>query len=344
MALRFIERWFLLAVTAASVASASSAPLLRAGGSTLITPVMRKWASEYGAATGASVDYASVGSGQGIAGMTEKSLDFGCTDAPMSTAELEQADKRGGTVVHIPLTMGAVAPIYNVPGITARLRFSGPVLAAIFLGRIQRWDDPALRALNPDTPLPNEAIGVVHRMDSSGTTYVWTDFLSKTSPEWLETVGTGKIVAWPTGTSANGNEGVAGQVKLFPYSIGYAQLTYGIQEALAYGAVENRAGEFIEPQPAAVTAAADASLTIIPDDLRFSITDAPGNASYPVSATTWAVVYVNQPDGKGPAIADFLRWVVHDAQQFSEPLHYAPLPAALVERAERKINEIAASQ
>ena len=344
MASRFILLGVLSTAAVTAVASAHVAPPLRAGGSTLITPVMRKWVSEYGTATGASVDYASIGSGRGIAGMTDRSLDFGCTDAPMNAAELQQADARGGVVVHVPLAMGAVAPIYNVPDVKTRLRFSGPVLAAIFLDRIQRWNDPALQALNPGTPLPDQAIGVVHRMDSSGTTYVWTDFLSRTSPAWAGEIGTGKTVAWPTGTSANGNEGVAGQVKLFPYSIGYAQLTYGIQEAVAYGAVENRAGAFIEPQPTAVTAAADASLTAIPDDLRFSITDMPGNSSYPISAMTWAVAYANQPDGKGSAIADFLSWVIHDGQQFSEPLHYAPLPAALVLRAEQKIDELTAKQ
>ena len=334
----------LVGISVASLAFANTPPALQAGGSTLVTPLMRKWATEYGAATGATVDYASVGSGQGIVGMTDRSFDIGCTDAPMTNGEIEQASQRGGAIVHIPLTMGAVAPIYSVPEVKERLRFSGPVLAGIFLGHIQRWNDPALQALNSGVALPDRSIGVVHRMDSSGTTYVWTDFLSKTSPEWAAAIGTGKTVPWPTGTSANGNEGVAGQVKLFPYSIGYAQLTYGIQNALAYGAVENREGAFIEPRPATVTAAADASLTTISADLRFSITDAPGKDSYPVSSTTWAIVYVNQPVGKAQAITDFLHWVVHEGQQFSEPLQYAPLPSALVERAEHQIGEIATNQ
>jgi phosphate transport system substrate-binding protein len=305
---------------------------------------MRKWASEYGTAAGVTVDYASVGSGQGIAGMTGRNFDFGCTDAPMTDDELKGAAESGGAVVHVPLTMGAVAPIYNLQGVKQRLRFSGPVLAGIFTGRIHRWNDPALRALNASADLPDEEILVVHRMDSSGTTYVWTDYLSKVSPEWEKAVGRGKTVEWPVGIPAKGNEGVAGQVKLFADAIGYAQLTYGIQESLAYGSVENRAGEFVEPRPGAVTAAADSSLTTIPDDLRFSISDAPGKDSYPVSATTWAVVYVDQPERKGKDVADFLRWVIHQGQQFSEPLHYAALPSALVERADVKISQIAAGR
>jgi len=339
MARRLVLVAFLLV---ASDWRALAAPLgLRAGGSTLVTPVMREWTVEYGTKKGITVDYASVGSGQGITGMTDTSFDFGCTDAPMSDGELKKALLNGGPVLHIPVAMGAVAPIYNLPEVKERLRFSGPVLAATFLGRIERWNDPALQALNPGVALPNEAIGVVHRMDSSGTTYVWTDFLSKTSPEWEKAVGTGKSVDWPVGVSATGNEGVAGQVKLFPGSIGYAQLTYGIQESLAYGSVENSSGAFIEPRPSAVTAAADSSLTLIPDDLRFSMTDAPGQDAYPVSATTWAIVYVKPPSGKGRDVADFLRWVIHDGQRFNEPLHYAALPPALVERAERKIDQLA---
>jgi phosphate ABC transporter phosphate-binding protein len=338
---RTMEVMAFLVIAMASFCDAAGSEALRGGGSTLVDPVMEKWVSEYRRLTGVSVDYASVGSGKGIAGMTEKKLDFGCTDAPLSDQELKAAETLGGTVVHVPVAMGAVAPIYNLPEVKERLRFSGPVLAGIFAGSIHHWNAPELQVLNPKIALPDQEIAVVHRLDSSGTTYVWTEYLAKVSPEWKEKIGVGKTVPWPVGAAGKGNEGVAGQVKLIPWSIGYAQLTYGIQESLQYGSVQNSDGQFVEPRPAAVTAAAEKLLREIPEDLRFSITDSPGSESYPISSATWAVAYVRQPGGKGREVADFLRWVIHQGQQFSEPLHYAPLPEALVDRADAKIEEIA---
>ncbi len=331
---------FLLIVLAFAIAQpavAAEEATLHAGGSTLITPLMRKWASEYRKLTGISVDYASTGSGMGITGMTDQSLDFGCTDAPMSDAELKVAADKGGAVNHLPLAMGAVAPVYNLPGIKAPLRFTGPLLADIFMGRVHRWNDPAIASINPGVSLPDQAIATVHRLDSSGTTYVWADYLARVSPEWKSKLGVAKLIDWPTGIAAKGNEGVAGQVKQIPDSIGYAQLGYGISEVLSVGAVKNAEGEFIEPRPAAITTAAENSESVIPEDLRFSIVDARGKGSYPVSSVTWAVLYVKQPSGRDKLVHDFLRWAIHDGQQYAEPLSYAPLPLPLAARAESQV-------
>jgi len=315
---------------------------VRAGGSTLVYPIMQKWIAEYRQLKGVEVDYASTGSGRGIAGMIEKTLDFGCTDAPLSDSDLKRAGDIGGVVVHVPLVMGAVAPIYNLPEVSGPIRFSGAVLANIFLGKVQKWNDPALTALNATLALPDKSIAVVYRLDSSGTTYVWTDYLSKVSPAWKTSPGVGKTVEWPVGVAAKGNEGVAGEVKQIPGSIGYAQLSYGLQNEVQSGLVQNAVGDFVAPQPAAITVAATESLSTIPNDLRFSITDAPGMGAYPISGATWAVVYVNQPPDKGQDVVNFLHWVLHDGQQYSAALYYAPLSPALVDRAEEKLSQITA--
>jgi phosphate transport system substrate-binding protein len=298
---------------------------------------MRKWISEYKKVSGVTVEYESNGSGKGISDMTDRSVDFGCSDAPMSDEELKAAPKVGGAVVHVPLTLGAVAPVYNLPDIKERIGFSGRLLARIFLGQLRRWNDPELQALNPGVQLPDREIAVVHRLDSSGTTYVWTEFLSKVSPEWQSRVGLGKTVPWPIGLAGRGNEGVAGLVKQNPWSIGYAQVTYGVRESLQYGRVENAAGEFVEPLPAAITAAAEGLMKELPEDLRFSMTNGPGSGSYPISAVTWALAYTTPPDGKAKQLSDFLRWIVHDGQQYGEALEFAPLPQPLIDRGEAKI-------
>ena len=323
-----------------AIAAATSTAPLQGGGSTFVAPIMNVWVSEYRERTGGDVTYASLGSGRGIEGMLDRSFDFGCTDGPLSDAELRRARAIGGEIVHVPLVMGAVAPIYNLPGVHDRLRFSGAVLADIFLGKIERWNDPALIELNAGVPLPDAAIGVVHRIDSSGTTYVWTDYLAKVSPEWKARLGVGKVVSWPVGIGGNGNQGVAGQVKQNPYTIGYAELSYGIDQVVQYGSVRNAAGEFIAPDPASVTTAAEASLAQIPDDLRFSITDAPGAGSYPISGTTWAVAYAVQQGDKGRALVDFLRWTIRSGQERAQRMHYAPLSPGLVRRAEAALDSI----
>jgi phosphate ABC transporter phosphate-binding protein len=313
---------------------------LNGGGSSFVYPMMSKWASEYQKATGVKVNYQSIGSGGGIQQMTAKTFDFGCTDAPMNEEQLKKAEATGGAVVHIPLVMGAVVPIYNLEGITQPLRFSGPVLANIYLEKIKKWNDPELAKLNPGVELPDKDILAVHRSDGSGTTYIWVDYLSKISPEWKATIGVGTSVKWPGGLAAKGNEGVAGKVSQAPGGIGYVELIYALQNKIKYGTVQNRDGQFVTPSLESVTAAATGALTDIPEDLRYSLTDAPGKDSYPISGTVWAVIYVIQPPGKGQAVVDFLRWVTHEGQVFAKDLDYARLPEELVRRLETKLNQV----
>ncbi|HEV3261490.1 MAG TPA: phosphate ABC transporter substrate-binding protein PstS [Gemmataceae bacterium] len=315
-------------------------PRLNAGGSSFVYPMMTKWASEYDSAKGVEVNYNSIGSGSGIQQMTAKTFDFGCTDAPLNDEQLNKAKEIGGDVVHIPLVMGAVVPAYNLEEAKKPLTFTGPVLADIFLGEIKKWNDGRLQKLNPGVDLPDKLINVVHRSDGSGTTYVWVDYLSKISPKWKKQVGVGTSVNWPAGEGQKGNEGVAGRVKAAPGSIGYIELIYALQNDIKYGRVKNKQGIPIEASLESVTAAADGALQKIPDDLRYSITDADGKDSYPISGTVWAVLYVKQPSDKGQQIVDFLRWVTHDGQQYAEGLHYARLPKGLVERVDKKLNEV----
>ena len=288
---------------------AGAKPRLNGAGSTFVYPMMSKWAAEYDKAKGVEVNYQSIGSGGGIQQMTAKTADFGCTDGPMNEEQLKKAKEVGGDVFHIPLVMGAVVPAYNLEEVKEPLVFSGPVLADIFLGKIKKWDDKAIQDLNPGVQLPSKDIGVVHRSDGSGTTYIWVDYLSKVSPEWKKKVGTATSVDWPTGEGAKGNEGVSGRVKDAPGTIGYIELIYALQNNIPFGKVQNKAGTAIKADLASITAAAENSLTNIPEDLRYSITDADGKDSYPICGTTWAVLYVNQPADKGQQVVDFLRLV-----------------------------------
>ena len=313
---------------------------LNGAGSTFVYPMMSKWAAEYDKAKGVEVNYQSIGSGGGIQQMTAKTADFGCTDGPMNEEQLQKAKDTGGDVVHIPLVMGAVVPAYNLEEVKEPLTFSGPVLADIFLGKVKKWNDKTLQDLNPGVKLPDKAIGVVHRSDGSGTTYVWVDYLSKVSSEWKEKVGVATSVSWPCGEGAKGNEGVAGRVKETPGAIGYIELIYAFQNKIEFGFVQNKEKVAIRADLKSITAAADNALKEIPEDLRYSITDAAGKDSYPISGTVWAVIYVNQPAVKGQQVLDFLRWVTHDGQQFCEDLHYAKLPKGLVERVEKKLDSV----
>ena len=313
---------------------------LNAGGSTFVYPMMSKWTSEYDKAKGVQVNYQSIGSGGGIQQMTAKTFDFGCTDGPMNEEQLKKCREQGSEAVHIPLVMGAVVPAYNLEEAKDALRFSGPVLADIYLGKIKKWNDPALKELNPGAMLPDKDIIVIHRSDGSGTTYIWVDYLAKVSPEWKQKIGVGTSVDWPTGIGQKGNEGVAGQVRRSPDSIGYVELIYALQNNMKYGSVKNKEGAFINASLETVTAAASNSLSNIPDDLRYSITDAPGKESYPISGTVWAVIYEKQPAGKGKAVVDFLRWVTHEGQRYAEALHYSKLPEGLVRRLEKKLDEV----
>jgi phosphate transport system substrate-binding protein len=313
---------------------------LSGGGSSFVEPMMQKWASEYHKASGVEIDYASTGSGNGVTQMIEKRNDFGCTDAPMNEEQLAKAQQAGGDVVHVPLVMGGVVPIYNLPEMDKQLKFTGPILADIFLGKINKWNDPALANINEGVVLPDLKIEVGHRSDASGTSYIFTDYLSKVSPEWKEKVGKSTEPKWQVGAGAPKNPGVAQFVSGTKGAIGYVELIYALQNSnLKIGSVQNKAGEFVTASLESVTAAA-AGLKDVPDDLRFSMTDADGKDSYPISGTVWMVLYTKQPDNKAKAMKDLVHWITHEGQEFAKSLHYARLPKGMVDQIDKKLEQI----
>jgi phosphate transport system substrate-binding protein len=342
-----MRRFSAIAVLGALVAAAgcsgqATRPAeLEGAGSTFVYNIMSRWASDYAAQPGGcKVTYRSFGSEGGIQVILDRRADFGCTDAPMTEEQLARARTAGGEVVHIPLVLGAVVPAYNLAEVKEPLRFSGPVLADIFLEKIKKWNDEALKKLNPSLTLPDKDIRVVHRRDGSGTTDIWTDYLSKVSPEWRAGPGRGLEVKWPTGEAESGNSGMAGYIKQNAGSLGYVELSSAHHNDLAFGLVENHEREFVKGSLESVTVAAHNALQHIPDDLRYSLTDAPGKGSYPISGTTWAIVYVNQPSGKGRDLVGFLEWVIEHGQESAEALSYARLPELLADRARKKIDQI----
>lgn len=312
---------------------------LQGAGATFPNPLYQKWLSEYGKTRpDVRIDYQSIGSGGGIKQIKEQTVDFGASDAPMKDEDMRGAP---GEILHIPTVLGAVVITYNLQGVAQPLRFSPGVIADIFLGKIKKWDDPALKADNPGVSLPAADITVVHRSDGSGTSAVFTDYLSKVSPEWKERVGAGTSPNWPVGLGGKGNEGVTGQVKQTPNTVGYVELAYAVHNKLPVALVKNSSGNFVEPSLDAVTAAAAESLPTTPDDLRVSITNAGGASAYPISSYTYILAYKEQKDAaKGKALVDFLWWGIHDGEGFAKDLQYAPLPADIIKRAEAKINSI----
>jgi phosphate ABC transporter phosphate-binding protein len=313
---------------------------LSGAGATFVDPMMSKWAREYERAKDVRINYNAIGSGGGIKQMTAQTVAFGCSDSPMNQEQLKNADDANGVVVHIPLVMGAVVPAYNLPEAKEPLKFTGPVLADIYLGKIKKWNDDAIAKLNPDAKLPDKDILVVHRSDASGTTFIWVDYLSKLRSEWKEKVGVSTSVKWPTGTGQSGNPNVAGFVKRNTGTIGYVELIYALQNDIAFGLVQNKEGVFVKASLESVTAAAAASQADIPDDLRFSIANAAGKDSYPISGASWAIAFTNNPGGKGKEVRDFFYWCTHDGQSFCEKLHYSKLPQSLVERVEKRLELI----
>jgi phosphate transport system substrate-binding protein len=308
-------------------------------GSTAIKPAMEYWASLYEQQTGVKIKYDGIGSGNGVTNMIEKVLDFGCTDAYMTDEQLNKA-RKNGDVIHIPLVTGAVVATYNLPDVPKQLRFTGPVLADIYLGKIKNWNHESIKASNPGVTLPDRDITVIHRSESSGTTFIWTDYLCEVSIEWKDKVGKGNSVPWPVGEDAEKNDGVARAVSLKDGAIGYVELSFALERNLRFAQVKNSAGRYIHPSLESVTAAATASLEKIPEDLRYRLTNPPGDGSYSIAGSTWVVLYRNQPGAKGKELVKFLRWAVHEGQQHLADMRYAPLPPNLVQRIDDKLGTI----
>ena len=311
---------------------------LTGAGSTFIYPMMSKWASEYQKAyPDFRVNYQSIGSGGGIRQILEGTVDFGATDGPMTDEQL--AASKSGKLLHIPVAMGADVPAYNIPGVSTELKFTPTVLADIFLGKISKWSDPQIAKANPGVKFPDIPIVVVHRSDGSGTTYIWTDYLSKVSPEWKTKVGVNTSVSWPVGLGAKGNEGVAGMVRQTPGGIGYVELIYAEQNNIPFGSVQNAAGTFVKGSMDSVSTAAAAAK--IPEDFRYSITNAPGKDAYPISGTTWLLVPTNPRNAaRGKVVVSFADWILGNGQELAPTLHYAKIPANVATRAKQALLQV----
>ena len=321
----------LIAAVFVSATMLHAQTIINGAGSTFIYPMFSKWTSVYHKMhPNVEFNYQAIGSGGGIRQLLNGTVEIGASDAPLNNEQLAAAKKAHGPVVHLPDAMGAVTVSYNVPGVKGTLKFSGPVLANIFLGKIKKWNDPAIKALNPGVKLPDNQIIVVHRSDGSGDTYIFVDYLCKVSKQWNSNVGRGTSVQWPVGLGAKGNQGVAADIQRTPNSIGYITLIYALQNNISFGSVKNKAGYFIHPTIQSVTAAAANAATDVPADLRFSITDPPGKTSYPIASATWLIVYVNQTNKQvAEKTVKFLHWVLTDGQKMEPKLDYAPIPKAI---------------
>jgi phosphate transport system substrate-binding protein len=331
--------------TTAGKAAASSASSgggdLTGAGSTFANPLYQKWAADYATKTGVKVNYQSIGSGGGIRQLSELTVDFGATDGPMSDDEISKA--KGGAILHVPTALGGVVVTYNLPAVAQPLKLTGDVVAGIFLGKITRWNDAKLAALNPGVALPGTDIVVVHRSDGSGTSYVFTDYLNGVSPEWAKVVGKGKDVKWPVGLGGKGNEGVAGQVRQTPGAIGYVELAYANQNKMSVASIKNASGAFVAPTVASITAAASGVADKVPPntDYRLSIVNAPGATAYPISSFTWILLYKTQSDAtKGKKLVDFVRWGLSDGQALEAALDYAPLPDAMLVGLRQRLDSV----
>lgn len=311
---------------------------LNGAGATFPYPMYSKWFSEYNKLhPDVQINYQSIGSGGGIRQVLNGTVDFGASDGPMSDEQLAQSKTK---ILHIPTVMGAVVPAYNVPGVSGEIKFTPEALAGIFLGTIQSWNDPAIAKVNPGVNLPNQPIVVIYRSDGSGTTFIFTDYLSKISSDWNNSVGKGTSVKWKIGMGGKGNEGVAGQVRQLSGSIGYVELIYAVQNKIAYGSVKNAAGNFVKASLEGVTEAA-ATAPKMPADFRVSITNAPGKTAYPISSFTWLLIPTQSKDAaKGKIISDFLNWMVTDGQKMTSQLSYAPLPDSVVEKVKAAVKQV----
>jgi phosphate transport system substrate-binding protein len=319
----------LLAVALLALPVAAQNVQINGAGATFPNPIYSKWFDEYTKKNpNVRINYQPIGSGGGIRQITAQTVFFGATDGPMTEEQILAAP---GKIWHLPTVLGADVPVYNLPGVSGEIKFTGAVLADIYLGKITKWNDPALEKLNAGTKLPATDITVVHRSDGSGTTYIFVDYLAKASPEWKKRVGVATSVNWPTGVGGKGNEGVAGLVQQVPGSIGYVELIYALQNKIAYGSVQNLAGEFVRATVASVTAAAAGAAAKMPADFRVSITNAEGKGVYPISSFTWLLLYENPKDkAQSKAMVEFVKWALSDGQKFAPELGYAPLPAEVV--------------
>ncbi len=315
---------------------------LNGAGATFPNPMYSKWFSEYHKLhSDIQVNYQPIGSGGGIRQVTEGTVDFGASDMPMKDEQLKAAqDKLKTKVLNIPTVLGAVVPAYNIPGVSGEVKFTPEILAGIFLGKISNWNDKAISAANPGVNFPDKQIVVVHRSDGSGTTFVWTDYLSKVSPDWKSQVGADTSVKWPIGLGGKGNDGVAGSIRQLAGSIGYVELIYAVQNKIPYGSVRNSAGVFVKASLEGVTAAA-ASAPKMPADFRVSITNAPGKDAYPISSFTWLLIPQKSKDAaKGKILQDFLSWMVGDGQKMTAALDYAPLPDSVAAKVKDTIKQV----
>jgi phosphate transport system substrate-binding protein len=329
----------LLAGATLTGSAAAQVTQINGAGATFPFPIYSKWFDVYGKLhPGVQVNYQSIGSGGGIRQLTNETVFFGASDGPMTNDQLKAAP---GAVLHFPTVLGGVVPVYNIPGVTAELKFTGKVLADVYLGKIKRWNDPALASLNPGVGLPATEIAVVHRSDGSGTTYIWVDYLSKVSPDFKSRVGVSTSVNWPTGVGGKGNEGVAGLVRQTPGAIGYVELIYAVQSRINYGAVQNRDGKFVRASLETVTEAASGAARTMPADFRVSITDAPGPNAYPISSFTWMLFFEDPKDkARARIMVDFLKWALTDGQTYCSQLGYAPLPPEVVTLELKALNRI----
>lgn len=335
---RIVLRVMMVAAVAFGAVRAGSPVELLGAGATFPYPLYSKMFDVYHKEHGVKINYQSIGSGGGIRQLESKTIDFGATDAFMSDEKLASAP---GTILHIPMCLGAVVVTYNLPG-NPELKLTADILSDIYLGKITKWNDPRIQKLNPGQKLPKSRVVVVHRSDGSGTTFIFTDYLSKVSSVWKEKVGKGKSVKWPTGLGAKGNEGVSGLVKQTKGSIGYCELAYALHNNMPVAVIRNKAGNFVKPTIESISASADVE---IPPDTRTSLTNTDAENGYPISSFTWIIVYKQQDYGKRPkekaaALVDLLQWMIHDGQKYAKPLDYAPLSDAAVKRAEQLLTEI----
>ena len=317
------------ALSAATLSVYAQKVQITGAGATFPYPIYSKWFSEYNKLhPNVEINYQSIGSGGGIRQLTAGTVFFGASDGPMTNDQIFAA---GARVIHLPTVLGGVVPIYEVPGVSAELRFPGKVLADIFLGKVTKWNDPAIKNVNPGINLPNLDITVVHRSDGSGTSYIWCDYLSKVSPDYKKTVGVATSVNWPVGVGAKGNESVAGLVKQTPGAIGYVELIYALQNKIPYGSVQNFNGEYVRASTETVSRAAASASKAMPKDFRVSITNAPGADVYPISSFTWLLFYETAKDRtRAKIMGDFVRWAITDGQRYATGLGYAPLPKEVV--------------